>query len=122
MHVGLGQLVLLATNFPNFPPSRKPRVVLVHTPPKPCSTTDAHVGPSPQGCPPFTHLTLTGGAIGSGPPMALGAAIALAEAEGEAQGSQEPPRQPGAQGAGARRRVVNLQADGSAMYSLQVGC
>ena len=29
-----------------------------------------------QGCPPFTHLTLTGGAIGSGPPLAVGAAIA----------------------------------------------
>ncbi|KAG2438886.1 hypothetical protein HYH02_010683 [Chlamydomonas schloesseri] len=30
-----------------------------------------------KGCPPFTHLTLTGGAIGSGPPLALGAALAL---------------------------------------------
>lgn len=29
-----------------------------------------------QGCPVFSHLTLTGGAIGSGPPMAVGAAIA----------------------------------------------
>ena len=29
-----------------------------------------------QGCPPFSHLTLTGGAIGSGPPLAVGAAIA----------------------------------------------
>ena len=29
-----------------------------------------------QGCPPFSHLTLTGGAIGSGPPMAVGAAVA----------------------------------------------
>lgn len=77
----------------------------------------------PQGCPPFTHLTLTGGAIGSGPPMALGAAVALAEAEADAdaQGSQGPPRPPGAPEAGARRRVINLQADGSAMYSLQVG-
>ena len=46
-------------------------------------------------CPPFSHLVTTGGAIGSGPPTALGAAIAC----------------PG-------RRVINLQADGSAMYSL----
>ncbi len=29
-----------------------------------------------QGCPRFSHLTLTGGAIGSGPPLAVGAAIA----------------------------------------------
>ncbi|KAJ9533487.1 hypothetical protein QJQ45_026522 [Haematococcus lacustris] len=49
-----------------------------------------------KGCPTFTHMTLTGGAIGSGPPMALGAALAC----------------PG-------RRVINLQADGSAMYSVQ---
>lgn len=45
---------------------------------------------------PFTHLTITGGAIGCGPPMALGAAVAS----------------PG-------RRVVNLQADGSGLYTLQ---
>lgn len=51
-----------------------------------------------QGCPPFTHLCLTGGAIGSGPPMATGAAVAAAEGQ----------------------QVINLQADGSAMYSLQV--
>lgn len=37
-------------------------------------------------CPPFSHLVTTGGAIGSGPPTALGAAIAC----------------PG-------RRVINLQ-------------
>jgi len=49
-----------------------------------------------RGCPTFSHLTLTGGAIGCGPPIAVGAAIAC----------------PG-------RRVINLQADGSAMYSLQ---
>ena len=49
-----------------------------------------------QNSPPFSHLTLTGGAIGFGPPAALGAAVAC----------------PG-------RRVINLQADGSAMYSLQ---
>ncbi len=46
--------------------------------------------------PAFSHLTLTGGAIGFGPPAALGAAVAC----------------PG-------RRVINLQADGSGMYSLQ---
>ena len=49
-----------------------------------------------KGCPPFSHLALTGGAIGCGPPLALGAAVAC----------------PG-------RRVINLQADGSCMYSLQ---
>jgi acetolactate synthase-1/2/3 large subunit len=41
-------------------------------------------------------LNVTGGAIGGGPPMALGAAI-------------------GAPG----RRVINMQADGSAMYTVQ---
>ncbi len=51
-----------------------------------------------QGCPQFSHLCLTGGAIGSGPPMAVGAAVACPD-----------------------KRVINLQADGSAMYSLQVG-
>jgi hypothetical protein len=50
-----------------------------------------------QGCPPFSHLCLTGGAIGSGPPMATGAAVAAPD-----------------------RQVINLQADGSAMYTLQV--
>lgn len=49
-----------------------------------------------QGCPPFSHLTLTGGAIGCGPPMSVGAAIACED-----------------------RTVINFQADGSAMYSLQ---
>ena len=42
-------------------------------------------------------LHLVGGAIGAGMPMATGAAIA----------------------SGGQRRVINLQADGSAMYSLQ---
>ncbi len=42
-------------------------------------------------------LNLTGGAIGDGLPVATGAAI----------------------GAGRQRRVISLQADGSAMYSLQ---
>jgi len=48
------------------------------------------------GCPPHDWLCLTGGAIGQGMPVATGAAIAA----------------PG-------RRVVSLQADGSAMYTLQ---
>jgi acetolactate synthase-1/2/3 large subunit len=47
--------------------------------------------------PPHDWLHLTGGAIGDGLPLATGAAL-------------------GARGA---RRVINLQADGSAMYSLQ---
>jgi len=50
-----------------------------------------------QGCPAFSHLCLTGGAIGCGPPLAVGAAVAVPE-----------------------HQVINLQADGSAMYSLQV--
>ena len=47
--------------------------------------------------PPHDWIHLTGGAIGAGLPLAAGAAI----------------------GAGGRRRVVNLQADGSAMYTVQ---
>ena len=45
---------------------------------------------------PYTHLTLTGGSIGMGMPLALGAALA------------EPDRQ-----------VITIQADGAAMYTLQ---
>ncbi len=45
---------------------------------------------------PYLHLALTGGAIGQGIPLATGAAVAA----------------PG-------RKVVNIQADGSAMYTLQ---
>jgi len=45
---------------------------------------------------PYTHLTLTGGSIGMGMPLALGAALA------------EPDRQ-----------VITIQADGSAMYTPQ---
>ena len=48
------------------------------------------------GAPPHDWLCLTGGAIGQGLPVALGAAVAAPE-----------------------RRVIALQADGSAMYSLQ---
>ena len=47
--------------------------------------------------PPHDWLNLTGGAIGDGLPVATGAAIA----------------------AGGQRRVIGLQADGAAMYSLQ---
>ena len=47
--------------------------------------------------PPHDWLQLTGGAIGDGLPMATGAAI----------------------GARGERRTISLQADGSAMYSLQ---
>ncbi|HQT76583.1 MAG: acetolactate synthase large subunit [Rhodospirillales bacterium 20-64-7] len=49
-----------------------------------------------QAAPPHDWLNVTGGAIGGGMPMATGAAI-------------------GAPG----RRVINLQADGSAMYTVQ---
>ena len=52
--------------------------------------------PNTHGAPPHDWLQITGGAIGCGIPLATGAAI-------------------GAPG----RRVVNLQADGSAMYTLQ---
>lgn len=48
------------------------------------------------GAAPHDRLFLTGGAIGSGPPMSVGAAVA-----------------------GGGRRVINLQGDGSAMYTLQ---
>ena len=50
-----------------------------------------------QAAPAHDWLHLVGGAIGAGMPMATGAAI----------------------GSGSQRRVINLQADGSAMYSLQ---
>jgi acetolactate synthase-1/2/3 large subunit len=49
-----------------------------------------------QGAPRHDWLHLTGGAIGDGMPVATGAALA-----------------------GGGRRVINLQADGSGMYSLQ---
>jgi acetolactate synthase-1/2/3 large subunit len=53
--------------------------------------------PHTSGAPPHDWLHLAGGAIGDGLPVATGAAI----------------------GAGGKRRVISLQADGSAMYSLQ---
>ncbi len=48
------------------------------------------------GAPPHDWLCLTGGAIGQGMPLATGAAVACPD-----------------------RRVINVQADGSAMYTLQ---
>jgi acetolactate synthase I/II/III large subunit len=51
---------------------------------------------STQGAPAHDWLQLTGGAIGIGMPMATGAAVACPE-----------------------RKVINLQADGSGMYTLQ---
>ena len=59
-------------------------------------TSGGHYFKASENCPPFAHLTLTGGAIGCGPPMAVGAAVAC----------------PG-------RRVINFQADGSGLYSAQ---
>ncbi len=53
--------------------------------------------PHTHAAPPHDWLHLAGGAIGDGLPVATGAAI----------------------GAGGQRRVISLQADGSAMYSLQ---
>lgn len=48
-----------------------------------------------SGAPPHSWLTLTGGAIGTGLPMAVGAALARPD-----------------------RKVVNIEADGSAMYTI----
>lgn len=48
------------------------------------------------GCPPFTYLTITGGAIGQGLPCATGASIACPE-----------------------RKTLAFEADGSGMYTLQ---
>ncbi len=61
------------------------------------SVSNARVtGPALASAAPHDMLQLTGGAIGIGPPMALGAAVACKD-----------------------RKVVNLEADGSAMYTLQ---
>ncbi|AXC50195.1 acetolactate synthase large subunit [Paracoccus suum] len=54
-------------------------------------------GPAYDAAAPHTWISLTGGAIGDGFPLATGAAI----------------------GAGGQRRVISLQADGSGLYSLQ---
>ncbi len=52
--------------------------------------------PATENTPPHDWLTLTGGAIGQGLPLSLGAALACPE-----------------------RKVIALQADGSAMYTIQ---
>ncbi len=62
------------------------------------NTAGLFVSGATAGCPPHTWLTLTGGSIGQGMPVATGAAVAA-----------------GAEG----RKVVNLQADGSALYTIQ---
>ena len=54
------------------------------------------MGPATAGCPPHDWLQLTGGAIGQGLPVATGAAVACPD-----------------------RPVLALQADGSAMYTIQ---
>jgi acetolactate synthase I/II/III large subunit len=53
-------------------------------------------GPALMAAAPHDLLQLTGGAIGAGPPIALGAAVACRD-----------------------RKVINLEADGSGMYTLQ---
>ncbi|HEY1830059.1 MAG TPA: acetolactate synthase large subunit [Acidimicrobiales bacterium] len=60
------------------------------------NTSGLFVSGATAGCPKHDWLTLTGGAIGIGMPMATGAAVAAPD-----------------------RPVLNLQADGSAMYTLQ---
>ena len=49
-----------------------------------------------SGCPSFSHLYLTGGAIGQGMPCAVGCAIACPD-----------------------RKIINIQADGSGLYTSQ---
>jgi acetolactate synthase I/II/III large subunit len=60
------------------------------------NTSGLAAGQLTAGCPPHDWLHLTGGAIGQGLPVALGAAVACPD-----------------------RPVLALQADGSAMYTLQ---
>jgi acetolactate synthase I/II/III large subunit len=60
------------------------------------NTSGLFVAGATAGCPPHDWLTLTGGAIGLGLPMATGAAVGAPD-----------------------RPVLCLQADGSAMYTLQ---
>jgi acetolactate synthase-1/2/3 large subunit len=60
------------------------------------NTNGLFVPGATEGAPPHDWLTLTGGAIGLGMPLAVGAAVACPD-----------------------RPVVNLEADGSAMYTLQ---
>jgi acetolactate synthase-1/2/3 large subunit len=59
-------------------------------------TTDLMYYPITSGVPPFSLLTLTGGSLGQGAPCAVGAAIACPD-----------------------RPVINFQADGAGMYTLQ---
>ena len=60
------------------------------------ATSGLWAGGATAGCPKHDWLTLTGGAIGIGLPLSVGAAVAVPD-----------------------RPVVNLQADGSAMYTIQ---
>jgi acetolactate synthase-1/2/3 large subunit len=60
------------------------------------NTSGLFVAGATAGCPPHDWLTLTGGAIGIGLPLAVGAAVACPD-----------------------RRVLALEADGSAMYTAQ---
>jgi acetolactate synthase-1/2/3 large subunit len=60
------------------------------------NTLGLHVPEATAGCPPHDWLTLTGGAIGMGLPLATGAAVAAPE-----------------------RPVLCLEADGSSLYTLQ---
>lgn len=59
-------------------------------------TAGAHLYAMTAGAPAHDYIQLTGGAIGGGLPMATGAAVACPD-----------------------RRVVSIQADGSAMYTVQ---
>jgi len=59
-------------------------------------TTGRNFFATTEGAPPHDWLQLTGGAIGEGMPMAVGAAIARPD-----------------------RKVINLEADGSGMYTVQ---
>ena len=60
------------------------------------NTSGLWASPATAGAPPHDWLTLTGGAIGQGMPLATGAAVACPD-----------------------RKVLSLEADGSAMYTLQ---
>jgi len=60
------------------------------------ATASAWMAAATAGCPPHDWLQLTGGAIGQGLPVATGAAVACPE-----------------------RPVISLEADGSAMYTIQ---
>lgn len=59
-------------------------------------STGRHFFPYTKTAPPHTWLQIVGGAIGTGLPLAVGAAVACPE-----------------------RKVLSLQADGSAMYTIQ---